>query len=744
MKRNRLSSVVLLAFVLTVTLFSNLSLSQDLAGTVINEDQDPLPNVNVFIPALQRGTTTNSNGRFAFQSLPPGVYTVRFSFIGYRTESRTVNLFAGDTTLTVVLYVSPLEVAAITVTAKPQPTDILTSPQAVTVVEGRQLDRQRGQSVVQSIEDAPGVSIYSTGAGIVKPVIRGLTSQRVLVVADGIRQEGQQWGDEHSPEVDPLDVERVEVVRGPSSVLYGSDALGGVINIVRGGVLSASEEAPRLGGRLLLNGFTNNRQGAGALALYGRSGILGYRTTVSYRSAGDISTPAGKLFNSGMKSASGSGILGIQSDWGSVAVDYSRFDQKLQIHENPAEAPGATPFQAIQHDRAHLHGNFPLQNLRLEVDGSWQRNDRKEYEEKNAVVPVLNLVLTTTNLELKGHHQLAGSAFGTVGVSIMQQKNRTLAEEALIPGFNLRNLAAFMYEEFWIGNISLSAGLRFDLRRLNVMANRDLGVEAQTRQYSAVTGSAGLVWRAAQPFAIAVNIGRAWRAPTAYELFVDGVHEGTVRYEIGDNTMEPEVSLNVDLSVRYASDRLQAEFAVFQNRINRYIFLSPTGAVDPESGFRKYQHKQADATLVGGEFTLRTQVADWIVVNSGADLVRGTNEQTKGPLPLIPANRFKLGIRLTRPSLGKIVNPYLSFNAKLVGAQNRVEEYETNTEGYTLIQAAVGGEIPFGSHRLTVDLSVDNLFNKAYREHLSRYKEYALNPGRNITLRLVLPFDIIK
>lgn len=736
--------VLILSIGASSSFAENSSSTQRLSGTVLNEKQSPLANVVVTIPALKRGTTTDVAGKFTFEKLPAGVYVVAISYLGYRSETRVVNLADGDATLTVNLSTSPLKMSAVTVTAKPQPTDILTSPQAVAVLEGAQLNQLRGQTVIQALEKSPGVSLYTTGAGIAKPVIRGLTSQRVLVVTDGIRQEGQQWGDEHSPEIDAFDVDRIEVVRGPNSVLYGSDALGGVINIIKAEIPSASAGAPQLGGSFMLNGFSNDSQGAGALSLYGASGIVGYRANLSLRDGTDIRTPDGKLFNSGGNEYNGSGMLGLQGNWGSVSADYARFDQELQIHEDPAEDPTATPFQKIQHDKVHVHANLPFPALRVEVNGGWQRNQRREFEGKQATDPALNLVLNTTTLEVKAHHKPLGSAFGTIGLSLLNQKNKTLGEEKLIPAYSTTNVAGFIYEEMRIQDVSLSAGLRYDMRNLEVKANEDLGVEAQTRDYHAVTGTVGAVWRAAEPLAFALNVGRGWRSPVVYELFVNGVHEGTVRYDIGDNTLQPEASLNFDLSARYATARVQGEITGFHNRINRFIFASPTGEVDPESGFDKYQLKQADATLLGAELSLQAQASNWLILEGGADIVRGTNDKIEQPLPLMPANRIKLGARLTETACGKLANPYVSFNAKVVLAQNRIEAYEVKTEGYTLFAVGAGAEIPLGSDKINFDLAVENLFDKAYRDHLSRYKTYALNPGRNITLKASAPFTVAK
>lgn len=733
-------SLVVILFVAGTALNA---LPAQLSGHVVDENQTAMTNVRIAIPALHRIAFTDSLGKFHFNNIRPGVFTVEISRIGYRSETRKVDLTSRDTALAVQLVVSPLELPPLIVTATPQPTEVLSAPLSAAVVSGRELEQKRGETVMRAVENSPGVTIATTGAGIAKPVIRGLTSQRVLVVSDGIRQEGQQWGDEHGPEIDALDVDKIEVVRGPNSVLYGSDALGGVINIIKPEVPCADEGASGLAGELLLNGFSNNRQGAGALSLYGAGGILGYRGNFSARDGQDVSTPAGKLFNSGEREINGSGALGTEGNWGSLAVDYSHFGQELEIHEDPTEDPTATPFQRIRHDKVHLHSNFPMDKVRLEVNGSWQRNHRTEFEDETAADTGANFVLNTITADVKAHHLPLGKMFGTVGFSFMHQDNE-IFNEPLIPAFTLLNLAGFIYEEVRFKNVTLSAGVRVDGRNLDVDANSDLGVSEQTRNYTSITGAFGTVWRAAEHLAVAANVGRGWRSPTAFELFANGVHEGTVRFERGDSSLKPEESFNLDLSLRYASARLQGEISVFRNRISRYIFPSPTGVIDSASGLEIFQNRQADATLIGGEFALKAQAADWLVVSTGIDLVRGTNNQTDQPLPFMPANRLKLAVRVIQPSWNNFSNLYFSVGSKLAAEQNRVESNEERTKGYALFEAGLGAEIPIGAQRALLDFAVENLLDKAFRDHLNRYKVYALNPGRNFSLKLSVPFTLAQ
>lgn len=326
---------------------------------------------------------------------------------------------------------------------------------------------------------------------------------------------------------------------------------------------------------------------------------------------------------------------------------------------------------------------------------------------------------------------------------MMSQKSQSVAEEELIPDFNGTNFAGFIYEELNLGRVNFTGGIRNDARTLDVQASDLLAIEEQARGYSTASGTLGAVWRAATPWALAVNVGRGWRAPTAFELFVDGVHEGTVRYEIGDSQLDSEQSLNVDFSVRYIGPCVHGEIAVFQNSIDKFIYLQPTQDVDHESGYAKYHHQQADATLQGGEFVFEGQAASWLVLTGGGNLVRGTNTKTSYPLPLMPADRLRIGAKFIQPRVWKLINPFCFAEIVMTANADRVDTEESRTGGYSLFNIGMGGEFSVGNSRATVDLVADNLFNKSYRDHLSRYKEYALNPGRNVTLKFGLPFTIL-
>lgn len=711
----------------------------ELSGRVTGPAGEPLPGVEVRIPSLRAGAVTGADGVYRFSGLPGGRAAVQFSRSGLRTALEFVELGAGAATLDARLEAGALETPMVTISAKPQAASLLTAPQAVSVLEGAALRQARKGTVGETVASLPGVAAQTTGAGIAKPVIRGLSSQRVVTVVDGLRQEGQQWGDEHGPELSPFELDRVEVLRGPASLLYGPDALGGVLNAARRGApLGAAPGS--FGADAEVEGRSVNRSGAGALSVRGGlGGGLAYRAGGSVRRTGDLVTPERALFNSGFEETAASGGLGLQRGWGSVTLDYDSLEQMLQIHEDPASSPGATKYQRVGHDRARAGLTVPFGGARAELVAGWQRNARREFESAGAADSKLRLVLDTFTQDLRVHHGDAGGLRGSVGVSALQQRNDTQGTEKLIPGYRMGDMGAFVFEEYEAGPVTLSAGGRFDVRRLWAKREGDLGVAAQTRNYQAVTGSLGAAWRFVDDWALTASAGTGWRAPTPFELFVNGEHEGSGRFEVGSNALTTEKALNTELSLRHSSERVQAELTGFRHRIRDFIFPRATGANDPDSGLPVFELRQANALLVGAELSAAVQALDWLALDASGSVLRARNESTGRPLPRMPANRLRAGLRATRRALGPLANAYAGASAQLAAKQERVDVNETPTAASAVYDLQLGAETPaLGAGRL--DLGVENVFNTRYRDHLSRYRAYALAPGRNVFMKYSLRF----
>jgi iron complex outermembrane receptor protein len=713
---------------------------QTLSGTVTDTAGTPLAQVRVSVLEIHRTTTTDLEGRYTLADLPAGTYGVAFALVGYAPQVRRVTISGSDLTLDVVMRPSLIELPELQVTATPLATTSLTSPQPTSLLSAEELRTNRSPTLGETISTLPGVRSLSTGSGIGKPVIRGLSSNRVLVLADGQRLENQQWGDEHGPQIEAAEAERIEVIRGPASVLYGSDALGGVVNVVTPPLPDAIGRGAFMGGRVLASYSTNNDQPDGTLSVEGASGALGFRGSFTGRRSGDIGTPAGDLFNSGGRTLNGSGAIGYRGGFGSISASYSRRDERVEIHEDPAEDPTATPFQRIGEDRVHVEGSVAAGASHFDVDLGYERNRRREFEEAAATDVALGLLARTYSATVRFHHVPVGPVAGIVGVSALRNSFDKFGEETLIPENAYNNVALYAFEQAELGRWSLSAGARYDYRRLSVQDDEELGVPAQRRTYNSLTGNVGALYRVADPVAVVVNVGRGYRAPTAFDLFANGVHEGTVRFERGDPRLKNETSVNADLSLRVQTNELRAEVGGFANHIDNFIFPNPTGEIDPESGFQIFQITQGDARLAGFEAAVEYHATGYLHLRGTADYTHGQNRTTDAPLPFIPPFRATYSARLEGGDLGWARQAYLSVGGESNARQTRVDPEDFAPPGYTLANLGAGLAVPAGRSTVAFDLQLRNVFNKEYAGFLSRYKTYALDPGRNLVLQVSTEF----
>ena len=707
-----------------------------LSGTVTDSTRAPLAQVRVTILEVQRSVTTDAQGRYSMADLPTGTFAVSFALVGYAPQVRHVTLQEGEVTLNVMLRPTLIELQELQVTATPLATTSLTSPQPTSVMSAEEVQANRSATLGETISVLPGVRNLSTGSGIGKPVIRGLSSNRVLVLTDGQRMESQQWGDEHGPQVEAGEAERIEVIRGPASVLYGSDALGGVVNVITRELPDALTRNPFMTASAIASYASNNEQPDGTVMVEGATGGFGARGSFTGRTSDDVRTPAGPLFNSGGRTLNGSGSAGLRGRWGSVAATYSHRNERVEIHEDPAENPGGTPFQRIGDDRLQLSGSLPISASHVDVHLGYERNRRREFEEAEASEVALGLLSRTYSADIRLHHPSIAGVAGIVGLAALRNEVDKFGLETLIPNNAYNNLGIFAFEQLETGQWNFALGARYDYRRLRVEDDAELGVVAQRRSYNSVTGNLGVLYRVAEPVAIVLNVGRGFRSPTASDLFSNGVHEGTVRYERGDATLSNETSFNSDLALRVQGKEVTLEIGGFANFIDNFIFPDPSGEIDPESGLQIFDITQGNARLTGVESVIEFHPAPFIHLRATADYTRGQNTTIDAPLPFIPPFRATYGVRLEGSEHGWIENSYLSLGGESNARQTRVDPNDFAPDGYTLFNAAGGFGLSTGGRRVAIDLQLRNVFNKAYAGFLSRYKTYALDPGRNFIMRV--------
>jgi iron complex outermembrane recepter protein len=733
----------------TVAVLASLVPAGDtLRGTVADTAGRPVPAATVNVAELGLTAITQADGVFRFSDVPAGRYTVVVRRLGFAPTVATAAV-AGPP-LAVVLRRSELHLEAVTVTATRSAIAPLASPLPTAELAGEQLRRAHEVSLAHALDQLAGVRTLSTGEQVGKPVIRGLTGPRVLVLDNGQRLEDYSWSDEDGPSTDARLAERVEVVRGPASVLYGSDAIGGVINVIPNEVPDGRGRAAFTRGAVELYGATNNTEVGTVLRAEGASGRFGWYITGIGRRAdnfhtppGNDSTPTGDIYNTAFHAINGEAAAGLHGDRTSVTLRYTRYGGAFGLLDGPPVPADNTngPLRRLSDNRLQLTSNTVLSGLRLETRSQWQRHSLQEVSDQSRSgdsTPNFDLLLNTYSTDILLHHTSAGGLTGTVGVSGLYQNNATRGQEPLVPGARIVGGALFALETVNIARWTLMVGARGDARHLSADSNTALGLSAQTRDASALTANVGLVYRAAPGLAIGANAGRAFRAPTLFELFTNGPHLGEDRYEIGLPTARPEVSFNTDLSVRWQGSRMRGELAAYRNQIDGYLYIAPTGTTDRGSGLPIYRYRQARAVLLGAEAGAEVVAASFLALRARVDAVRGTNDETSQPLPLTPAPRADVEAEWHTTGLRWAERLYLSLGLQAVTRQTRLGPFDEQTPAYHLLNVGAGLEQTVGGRPVYVDVRVHNAANVRYTDFLSRYKVFAFGEGRNLIVRVTI------
>ena len=638
------------------------------------------------------------------------------------------------------------------VTGLTGPTRLRESPIPFLYISGKSLHSQAATNIVSAIAKYPGVSQISTGPGISKPIVRGLGYNRVVVLNDGIRQEGQQWGDEHGLELDGNGVGSVEILKGPASIMYGSDALAGVVLM---------KSAPELAPGTILSELSTEYQSASGLAGYslsfeGNKGGVVWNGRLSDRGSHAYSNPIdGFVPNSQFRERAASLMGGIHRRWGSSHIRLTYFHQTPSLPEMGEEGEHysyshGVPFQQIHHYRAIIDDHFYLGEGSLTFHLAYQQNRRQEFEEEQEAE--LDMKLSTVNWDVRYNFPQKTSFKLVTGAAGMFQWSKNMGEEALIPDYGITDVGAYFTASEDIGKWNFSGGLRFDHRGLDSKAMEER-FSSFRRSFNAVTGSLGSVWHPAEGLDIRINVARGFRAPSINELSSNGEHEGTYRYEVGSTSLKPEYSLQGDLGIDYTGEWIFIGVSPFISRIDNYVYITPSGEFT-EEGVPVYNYVQGDARLMGGEATLDIHPLKNLHLGNSFSFVDSRKLGKKGDdrwLPFTPAPRWTSEVKYEFGNIGRaLANAEAMFRMECFLAQNHAADGEFKTPSYTIFGASAGTDIMIkGKKRASVSIFAENLFNRAYQNHLSRLRYAGFNeatgrkgffdPGRNIGVRVIIP-----
>lgn len=779
------------SFILTI-LFIILFLShfihaENLGGTikgrVLSTDGEALYGAHISIPSLSRGTVSNDKGEFMITNLPNAKHRIVISYIGFESEIRIIDLEREQSVeLVVNLKPTPIQTEAVVVTGNPYAVDPLNSPQDVGSLSGSEKLRLESTSLGKTLENMPGVYNLSAGSVAGKPVIRGHTGERVLILSDGIAQEYQQYGERHAPNIDAFNYDRIEVIKGAASLLYGSDAMGGAVNLIPHPFHFSQKNLLDLNGNFVSAYHSNNNEYMAGLKINGSTELFSVNANLVRRKADNFKTPSvapysqtlkrgdpkftGTIPHTNFEQLNGSVGIGYLSPIGIISVDYDHF-----LNKNNFLLPDGIPIGLqLQNQIINLKGNFPLKNFIVKPKFSYQRNHRQATRsglnytfipDSSAVDLVLNVYTTRVEIENVDIFNLSG----TFGAEVKHYDHENIGKVPLQPTGNFTNYALFIFEEWRANKLTLNFGVRFDYRdqifygtKTNPLLTKD-----DQRSYSNLSGSFGIAYKLLEHLTITGNISNGFRTPSFFNLYVYGLHGGVFAYQIGNPNLKNERSLDFSTSLRFRNEIFNSNLTVFHNLITDYIFLydAPNHplAPTPKPQFI-FAHDQANATMTGVEFSGEAAVFNWFIVSGSYSFIKSkftSGKWDNGQLPLMPPDRITIGSKFLLPDLAFIKFPYFSVNAKFVSSKKAAGIYEPfgqfddgigpnipfgvcSTEKYNLIDAGFGFNLFFYTQPINVDVSISNLTNEVYRDFLDTYKGYALSPGRSVNLKINMPF----
>ena len=703
-------------------------------GSITDQNNTKIQSANINIPDLHRETQSDVNGFFEIKNLPKGTYTIIFSFVGFETQSKTFDS-KNQSVINITMIESVHQMDAVIVSTA---FNKLQSENVVKVehTSVKEMQQRGATTLIEGLATIPGVSQISTGVSIGKPVIRGLSANRVLIYSQGVRLENQAFGDEHGLGLNDDGMESVEVIKGPASLLYGSDALGGVLYFNPEKYAKANTFSTDLN----FKSFSNTNGNKIGASFKESDEKFKFLTRFSSTQHADYLTGnQDRVTNTRYKELDFKTGIGYSDKNFSSDFRYNFNQVKLGIPENGIAQQSTDkdpdyPRQAIYNHLLSLNNTFYLGKSKLDANVGYIFNDRAEFPESET--PGSNWHLKTLNYDLKYHLPAIGKFEAIVGVQGMNQTNTNFGTEFLIPNAATNDLGFFGTARYdWNKNV-IQAGVRYDSRKITTEQFGDLAdagyLAPINRKFDSFNASLGYKTSLNDATILRLNAATGFRAPNIFELSSNGVHDGTIRYEIGNAKLNSEQNFQTDINLEYKSTHFELYVNGFYNKINNYIYIAPSGNVI--DGFNVYDYLQSDANLYGGEAGIHfhPHPIDWLHINSSFESVTGKSKNGDN-LPLIPANRFNNTLRIDIKSSKWFTEGFASANIEYTLKQNNPSQFETITNDYTLINFGLGGKIILGKTAFDLSLNANNVFNRVYVAHLSRLKPDGIpNIGRNI------------
>ena len=736
---------------------THVDLSQLTLTGIITDSKTgkPVEGATVYIADLKLGALTNANGQYIFTSLPAGNYLVEIKSIGYKATSKTIR-FTTDGKENFSLDEDFVEGNEVVVTGLSKATQIKRSPVPVVAVSHDYLVHNLSTNAMEALAKIPGIRTVTTGPNVSKPFIRGLGYNRILTLYDGVRLEGQQWGDEHGIEVDQYGVERIEVIKGPASLSYGSDALAGVVNIIP----TQPAVEGKINGDVTMDYQTNNKYLGGSVMLSETEHGVEWLSRLSHKQAANYQNKYdGHVFGTAFNETDANASIGIHGSWGYSHLAVVLFDDVQEIPNGSRDSAtrkftrqideaGASEIvsyhdlttykieplhQHVQYYRGYLSNNFILGNSRLAVNIGFQKSVRREFSHPIlSNIPGLYLQLNSLSYDIKYSFPEIHEWNITAGINGMLQTNTvTNGTEFIIPNYHQFDIGAFVAAKRSFNKLDISGGIRYDIRSFrndelytgkNSITGFDMplygtdtiGAAKSFSNYhkifSGITGSIGATYNFSQHVSVKANVSRGFRSPNISEISANGVHPGTNMYQIGNPNFKSEFSLQEDIGFDYSSKYIVASVSIFNNYISNYIYNQKLVHSDGTDvilvpGNQTFQFQASRANLYGGELSIDIHPIKAFHFENSFSVVYGNNKGVKGKpigdsakyLPFIPPAHGTSEIRIDfEVKSAHITKGFVKAQVEFYAAQERAYTAfgtETATPAYALFNAGVGGGI---------------------------------------------------
>lgn len=760
-----------------------------LTGKIMNTQGEALPSATIFIPDLRIGTVADTAGNYLIANIPEGQFLVEVNYSGYKSSAKQLSFYQ-NLKADFNLQISITEEKEIVITGVSRATSLKRLPIPVTVITQKDLSRNLSTNIVNALTAVPGVNAVSTGPNVSKPFIRGLGYNRVLTLFDGIRQEGQQWGDEHGVEIDENAINRVEVIKGPASLMYGSDAIAGVINFLP----QSSPPRGTQSGSIGVDYQTNNNLIEGTTTLQSYRSDWSYGLTGSYKMAADYQNPIdGRVYNTGFRQSALFAQTALHKSWGYSRVGISFFNDLQEIPDGNRDSasrkflkqigedtfvPATThdlrsytisdQHQQVKHFRIYNISNFSLGTGRASTQIGFQKSTRKEFEPEDSNEPALFLNLNTVTYDLKYLFREFGNFNLTAGLNGLFQSNKAdKGHEFLIPTYKQWDIGPFVFGKWTHKNLTIASGLRWDSRTINtqelyvledngemkpVFGNDTTGATLLfpkfKSSFTGMSGSAGFTYLFNDRLSLKANIARGFRAPNIAEISSNGIHSGTRIYQLGKTDFKPELNIQEDIGLSYDAPHLTFSVSIFNNHIRNFIYnrklISQSGedsVIVP--GYQTFQFAASRASLWGGEFLmdLHPHPLDWLHFENSLSFVFARNLGDKNEkipedekfLPFIPPLHWTSELKANLKKLAIFKDAFANIQMNMYSRQDRIYSAngtETPTPGYVLFNAGMGISIvnKKDATAFSVSILASNLVDVAYQSNMSRLKYFENYP----------------